>query len=220
MIMLKSAGELFNSFLDFILPKRSDFEIVKKLDPETIQSVPRAKEVSGFYWIHPLFSYKDKRVRAIIWELKYRNNTYPLPTISKMLFDEILGVISDLSTFDSDAKFVLIPIPITNTKRSERGYNQSEYISRSIVENDIDHILLYAPQWLSKTKETLSQSHSQSKEERVNNLLDSFEANPQVENKYVILIDDVVTTGSTLSEARKELLSKGARDVLAFTIAH
>lgn len=52
------------------------------------------------------------------------------------------------------------------------------------------------------------------------NLLDSFEADDRVSGKYVILIDDVVTTGSTMLEARKELLSKGAKKVLGFTIAH
>ncbi|MFZ2522384.1 MAG: phosphoribosyltransferase family protein [Minisyncoccia bacterium] len=218
--MLKSLGELLRKLTDYILPPRTDFEIVKKLDEVAIQSLPKSPEVVGLDWVHPLFHYKDRRVKAIIWELKYKNNTLQLTTIGKMLFDEILAVVSDISTFNSDAQFVLIPIPITNAKRSERGYNQSEYVCRSIIENDPEHILLYAPQWFSKVKDTPSQSHSETKEERMKNLSDSFEANPQVENKYVILIDDVVTTGSTLLEARKELLSKGAHDVLAFTIAH
>ena len=136
------------------------------------------------------------------------------------MYEEIVGLLSDIVLFDSDAKFLLIPIPITNERRGERGYNQSELICRAIIENDTERILLYAPQWLQKIKETPRQSHSQSREERIKNLADSFEANPQVEGKYVVLVDDVVTTGSTLSEARKTLLEAGARDVFAFTIAH
>ena len=52
------------------------------------------------------------------------------------------------------------------------------------------------------------------------NLINCFEASENIDGKYVILIDDVVTTGSTLSEARTTLLSAGAKEVLAFTIAH
>jgi predicted amidophosphoribosyltransferase len=84
----------------------------------------------------------------------------------------------------------------------------------------LDSLLLYAPQWFQKVKETPKQSRSESKQERIINLLGCFEADPRVEGKYIILVDDVVTTGSTLSEARKTLLSTEARDVLAFTIAH
>ncbi len=218
--MLKSLKELTEKLIDYILPLRTDFSIVKKLDETTITALPKAVGVEKMDWIHPLFQYKNNKVRAIVWELKYKNNTLPLDTVGKLIFDEILALTSDILTFNSQAEFVLIPIPITSARRSERGYNQSEHLGRAILENDLEHILLYAPQWLSKIKETSEQNKSQSKEERMANMINSFEANPQVEEKYIILIDDVVTTGSTLSEARKELLERGARDVFAFTIAH
>ncbi|MFZ2523454.1 MAG: phosphoribosyltransferase family protein [Minisyncoccia bacterium] len=218
--MLKTAGVLIHKLLDFLLPPRTNFEIVKKLSEKDIHELPKPLPFRDEEWIHPLFSYKDKKVKAIIWELKYKDNTKPLETIGKILFDEILAIASDISTFDSDAIFVIIPIPITSEKRQNRGYNQSEYIAKSIIQYDTGHILLYAPQWLAKTKDTPSQSHSESKEERIKNLVDSFTANSQVQNKYIILVDDVVTTGSTLKEARKEILSKGPIEVISFTIAH
>ena len=218
--MLKNAGTLLEYILDFIIPPRKDFDIVKKLNFEKISSLPKAPRVLGEDWINPLLHYKDKRVKAIIWELKYRENILPLEHLGKLIYEEIISEISDILIFDNDAEFILIPIPITSQRRSERGYNQSELIARSIVENDIEHVLLYAPQWFSKIKETPRQSHSQSKYERVMNLLDSFVADERVYGKYVILIDDVVTTGSTMLEARKELLNKGVKKVLGFTIAH
>ena len=156
----------------------------------------------------------------LIGELKYKENTLPLEHIGKLLYEEIIVLLSDILLFNADAEFLLIPIPISEERRLERGYNQSEYIAKAILENDVAHKLLYAPQWFSKIKETPSQSHSESKAERISNLAGCFEADPRVEMKYIILIDDVVTTGSTLSEARKTLLDAGARDVFAFTIAH
>ena len=136
------------------------------------------------------------------------------------MHEEILSHIGDIIIFDGNAEFLLIPIPITEEKRIERGYNQSEYIAKNILENDVGHIMIYAPQWFSKIKNTPKQSTIQTREERLSNLTNSFEAKLGVRGKYIILIDDVVTTGSTLFEARKTLLSAGAKDILAFTIAH
>lgn len=218
--MLKNIKLFLNSIFDSILPPRDDFSIVKKLDDETINSLSEASNVENMDWIFPLFQYKDNRVRAIIWELKYKENTSPLDYIGKLIFEEITPLISDISLFNQDAEFILIPIPITLERRAERGYNQSEYIAKSVLENDTTHMLLYAPQWFQKIKETPKQSQSESKKERTENLIGCFESDPRVEGKYIILIDDVVTTGSTLSEARNTLLSKGAKDVFAFTIAH
>ncbi len=218
--MLKSFITYFEYILDFILPPRKDFDIVRKLTPEKINALPKAPPVIGDEWITPLFHYKDKRVKAIVWELKYRENILALEHIGKLLYEEIMPEISDILLFDNNAEFLLIPIPITNQRRIERGYNQSELISKSILENDIEHTLLYAPQWFQKIKETSRQSHSLSKYDRVMNLLDSFKADARVHGKYVILIDDVVTTASTMREARKELLNNGVKKVLGFTIAH
>lgn len=218
--MLKSIQNFFIFVFDYVLPPRTDFEIVKKLTPEKINNLPKAPNVIGEEWIYPLFHYKNKTVRAIVWELKYRENILPLEHIGKLMFDEIMDTISDIYIFDNDARFIICPIPITDKRRAERGYNQSELITRSIIENDSEHVMLYAPQWLKKIKETPRQSHSESKYDRVMNLLDSFEADSRVENFYIILVDDVVTTGSTMLEARKELLNKGVKDVRGFTIAH
>ena len=218
--MIQNIKTFFSNILNFIIPLRSDFEVVKNLDEKTINSLPKAFPVEEMDWIHSLFHYRDNRVRAIIWELKYKKNFLSLDYIGKLLYEEVMALMSDIILFDSDAKFLLIPIPISNERKSERGYNQSEYVAKAILDYDSEHILLYAPQWFEKIKETQRQSHSQSKAERQQNLTGCFRTDPRVEGKYVILIDDVVTTGSTLSEARKILLDSNARDVFAFTIAH
>lgn len=212
--------ELLKRIIDFVLPPRTNFEIVRNLDKNTIFSLPKSDSVQNERWICPIFQYQDNRVKAIIWELKYKENTMPLETIGKMMFEEIISVVSDIVLFNNNAEFILLPIPMTEKAKVERGYNQSELIAKSIIENDSQRILLYAPQWFRKIKETEKQSRSNTKEERMSNLKDCFEANPNVEGKYVFLIDDVVTTGSTLIEARKTLINMGAIDVFAFTIAH
>ena len=194
--------------------------IVDKINVTTLAKLPKAPEVSGLPWIHPLFHYKDNRVRAIVWELKYKENLKPLELIGQILYEEIIALISDVVLFQSDAKFLLVPIPISLERRIERGYNQSEHLAKAILPYDSERLLLYAPQWLEKPKDTAPQSHTASRVERLTNLSGCFSAESQAAGYYVILIDDVTTTGATLSEARATLLSAGARDVFAFTIAH
>lgn len=217
---LEKIKRAINELVEFILPVRSNFDIVRKLDENSILSLPRSSKVQDSDWINPIFAYKDKRVKAIVWELKYRENTLPLNTIGQIIHDEILTIISEIILFNANAEFLLIPIPMTEKAKSERGYNQSELLAKSIIESDTQRTLIYAPQWFRKIKETEKQSLSHSREERMKNLENCFEANPNVEGKYVFLIDDVVTTGSTLKEARKTLMNARARDVFAFTIAH
>jgi len=218
--MLKSINNFLYSILNYILPERINFILTKNLSENDIINLPRAVPIDGMDWIYPIFHYKYNNVRAIIWELKYKDNTILLEYIGKIMHEEILSHIGDIIIFDGNAEFLLIPIPITEEKRIERGYNQSEYIAKNILENDVGHIMIYAPQWFSKIKNTPKQSTIQTREERLSNLTNSFEAKLGVRGKYIILIDDVVTTGSTLFEARKTLLSAGAKDILAFTIAH
>lgn len=219
MYTIKDLIELVSRSVNILLPKRSNFEIVETLKPEDIYKLRRNdKKLEN--WITSIFSYSDHKVRAIIWELKYKNNTRHIDTISKIIYEEILAIMSDILIFDPNAIFLLIPIPITTKSRIERGYNQTEIIAKSILENDINRNLIYAPQWLSKTKETPKQSHTDSKEERQKNLNNSFNANNEVLGKYVFLIDDVTTTGSTLIEAKKSLIHNGAIEIYGFTIAH
>jgi ComF family protein len=211
---------IISDAIEKLFPFRPNLKEVKNLTSEKISSLPKSDNVYGADWIFPLFRYKNRTVKAIIWELKYHGNFVPLEEIGRLLFDEIAEKMSDVIIFDGEAKFLLIPIPISNNRRRERGYNQSEMIAKAVLENDVSRHLLYAPQWFQKIRETPRQSRSHSKVERMKNLAGCFEASPAIDGYYVILIDDVVTTGSTLDEARRTLFESGAKNVWAFTVAH
>jgi len=218
--MIETIKDYLTTLFDFVAPRRSDAVLVGKINETTIGDLPKASAPENLPWIHPLFRYKDNRVRAIVWELKYKENLQPLPLVGQILYDEIIALVSDIVLFDADAKFLLVPIPISVARRIERGYNQSEHLAKSVLPFDTGRILLYAPQWLEKTKDTPRQSRTESRAERLQNLVGCFSADSRAAGHYVILIDDVTTTGSTLAEARRTLLAAGATDVFAFTIAH
>lgn len=110
---------------------------------------------------------------------------------------------------------VIIPVPIHFLKRLRRKYNQSELLAREL--NKLSHVN-YKPNILAKIK----RSHSQeglNKQQRLTNLSGTFGMKAALHEKRVILVDDVLTTGTTANECSKLLKKHGAQHVTVVTIA-
>jgi len=111
---------------------------------------------------------------------------------------------------------MVIPVPLGRRRLQERGYNQVGLVARPLA---YELELAYAPQALWKARETRSQvglTISQRRE----NVSKAYQANPSVvQRKSILLMDDVATTGSTISACTEALLSAGATEVYALTIA-
>ena len=111
---------------------------------------------------------------------------------------------------------LLIPVPLGKRRLKERGYNQVGLIAQPLA---YKIGVQYAPKALSKSRETRSQV-GLSIDERKDNVRKAYQANPEVvKRKSILLIDDVATTGSTIHSCTESLLSAGAREVYAITIA-
>jgi ComF family protein len=111
---------------------------------------------------------------------------------------------------------VLAPIPLGRKRLQERGYNQVDLIARPL---SLALGLEYRPRALKRKRETVSQV-GLSAAERRENMQDAFLADPRfVRGKVVLVVDDVATTGSTLSSCAEALHQSGAADVYALTVA-
>ena len=111
---------------------------------------------------------------------------------------------------------VLVPVPLGKKRLKERGYNQVGLVARSLA---YEIGLGYAPQALRKSRETRSQV-GLTLSQRWENVQNAYQANPEaVKRKSILLMDDVATTGSTIQACADALLSAGAREVYAITIA-
>ncbi len=110
---------------------------------------------------------------------------------------------------------IFIPTPLSAKRLKERGYNQVAMVAKPL---SLALGLPYAPQALARRKETRSQV-GLSHQERKENTRGAFWAAGDVRGKNVLLLDDVATTGSTLSAAAEALLTAGAREVYALTVA-
>ncbi|HMU93084.1 MAG TPA: phosphoribosyltransferase family protein [Anaerolineales bacterium] len=110
---------------------------------------------------------------------------------------------------------MIVPIPLGKQRYRERGYNQVAMIAKPLA---LSLRMEFAPQTLSRRKETRSQV-GLTKEERRVNVHEAFQAGTGVKGKNVIVMDDVSTTGSTLSSSAEALFRSGARNVFALTVA-
>lgn len=111
---------------------------------------------------------------------------------------------------------MIIPVPLYKTRKRERGYNQSEVIGDAIskyinVPVKTEHLL--------RIRSTSTQTRM-SREEREENVKQAFSCPLNLANKKILLIDDVITTGSTTDACVKLLKQAGANEVDIFVIAH
>ena len=119
-----------------------------------------------------------------------------------------------------DQPLLLIPVPLTPSRRCERGYNQAQYLAESLqdrllekgVQAELDKDVL------QKHRETKLQKQASSKE-RLENVEGAYHVHKRTvcKGRTILLVDDIMTTGATGSECAKLLLSAGAREVIFLT---
>lgn len=168
--------------------------------------------------IFVLFNYENHIVRFIVKTLKYKNNIYLRKRVAQYLLDELLEISSEIALFQGEPP-VLVPMPMSRKEKRERGFNQCEELVREIKKLGGDNIEV-SYNTLKKTRETKRQTKL-NREERLENVKNSMVATPQQsQGRVVIVLDDVYTTGASFAEARRALLSSGARSIFGLFIAH
>ncbi len=112
---------------------------------------------------------------------------------------------------------LVVPIPLSVQRLRERGFNQSEVIAKEVSK---EFGLQLATNILVRTKATQAQAKL-SRGERVENLKDAFSVKDQksIQNRQILLVDDICTTGSTFISAANTLLAAGAKQVDCFALA-
>lgn len=151
-----------------------------------------------------------------ISELLYRLKYHGANDIGRALGRELGETLHLLGHSGYDA---IVAVPIHSARERERGYNQSEYIALGVA--DVLHIPIKT-KLLRRTSYTLSQTYF-SAEERKKNVQNVFAVNSSersfLQGSSILLVDDILTTGSTLNACAMTLLEQGARRVDAATAA-
>jgi len=109
----------------------------------------------------------------------------------------------------------IISVPLSIKSLRDRGFNQSLLLARMIA-GEIKVPLLM--DILFKKKETQPQIGLSARDRRVN-IKNAFEIKGDIEGRRLLLVDDVITTGATVTECSKELLKAGAKEVVVIALA-
>jgi ComF family protein len=151
-------------------------------------------------------------VSGLVREMKYGGK----PGLASFLGRFLWVGAGELFSLDDPGR-VLVPVPIHPRKRRERGYNQAEVLSRCISALSG---LPVAARALAKRVDTPPQAGLE-RDMRLCNVAGSIKAGDAgpVRGRSIILVDDVVTTGSTLRECAVTLLECGAKGVQACAVA-
>ena len=160
------------------------------------------------------FGEYEAGLRGLIHLLKYERVTPVAAPLGRMLAQ----VVTELSS-GSFADPVVVPVPLHTSRRRSRGFNQSELIAHAVVRH-LPRKLEVLNGALVRHRDTISQV-GLSREERIQNVRDAFRvAQPsRVNGRDIVLVDDVMTTGTTLSECARVLKQAGAKRVWAATVA-
>jgi ComF family protein len=148
----------------------------------------------------------DEGARPAVHGLKYGR----LPRIA----DDLAAAMLSLRP-PTDGPSVLIPIPLAPKRLRERGYNQSEMLTRALARQWRIPVALDV---LVRTRETPTQT-ALTPETRLANVAGAFSVTKGNSGPILVLVDDVFTTGATLAEAARALEQAGATRVLGVTFA-
>ncbi|MDR5683094.1 MAG: ComF family protein [Armatimonadota bacterium] len=162
---------------------------------------------------HPLdcvraFGVYDGLLREAIHALKYARRLALAEPLGEMLAGTILGE-SRLGATDA-----LVPVPLHPRREGRRGFNQAEEIARTVSAR----CGLPVRRLLARRRDTQPQAGLDESERR-DNVDGAFAVRGAVRGLQVLLIDDVVTTGSTLAACARALRTAGAAGVCAAAVA-
>jgi len=214
--------DFIKSLTDFLFPQsRKVLELEALSSSDLLRLLPSADHLSDKDLV-ALFAYDKPLVREIVWEVKYGGNAILSDRLGEILYDVIIDELTERNVVAKFPTVILMPMPISGKRRNERGWNQAELLTNAIKKRDLGDVFKYLPTQLVKSFHTESQTKTADRAERKRNLLNSMRVlNPlSVEGKFVVLVDDVLTTGSTFAEAKRALKLAGAKRIMCVAIAH
>lgn len=152
-------------------------------------------------------------LRDLLHLFKYQQVRPAGPALAKLIAKAVPG----LGLPDS---LLVVPVPLWPGKRQARGFNQAEELARSFVRSRPGTGIQLDTTSLVRRRETASQT-GLTRHQRRANLRGAFAVTKpdRVRGRTVLVIDDVMTTGTTAGECARVLLRAGAREVFVATVA-
>ena len=151
--------------------------------------------------------------RKAVHQLKYQGVTSLAPSLGRLMAARLAQA---AVTDEPAAAMVIAPVPLHRSRLRERGYNQAELLAKEVGRRTGAPVVA---RLLSRAASSPPQAQARSVEDRIAAVRGAFRAAPEAAGAAVLLVDDVCTTGSTLSACADALLGAGAARVTALTFA-
>jgi ComF family protein len=150
----------------------------------------------------------DSHAWQLIHRLKYNNARAYAGRMAELLAEFMAA-----NDWEAD---VVVPVPLHSRRERARGYNHSELLARDLGRHTGIAVVTSA---LTRTKDTSPQVSLPRAEQRRRNVQGAFECRLDMGGRNVLLVDDVVTTGATMSACAKALKRAGAGSVWGLAFA-
>lgn len=221
---------LYNLIIDALFPLSDIENDLQNLTPERANAILPPSPPVPIANAQAILAYKDERVAKLIWHIKYKHDYHAVSIGGFLLFHQLLKSRNNIP----GAKRILtviVPMPITARRRSERGYNQCELLVEEIARLDKKKDFMIRNDLLLRTVHASRQTLKDRKH-RLISAKGIFSVNEKVAHInmeqaskvalpiQIIVIDDVITTGSTMNEAIATLRQAGFTDVHGLSLAH
>jgi ComF family protein len=218
--------KILQKILSVLFPQRgTGFDFSAVSSEEILRTSPRAATLPTPRFpprCYAVLSYKYPRTRAMVWQIKYKRDAHALRHGGFVLANFLREIHTNA---DNVRKIILVPIPISPARRRERGYNQCELLAEAILKHwphknglalEIRTDILFRS--THKPRQTLK-----NRQERLAGAQNIFSVRKNhgcALSARVIVLDDVLTTGSTMREAMVTLGRTGFRDVEGVALGH
>ena len=175
-----------------------------------LEDMPQPKFKISFVARWTALWYYNGKVRSSILRYKFRNVRNYAPRFGRLLAQGMLQ--ANLPEYD-----ILTWVPVSSVRKFFRGYDQVQLIAKFAGRE----LKRPATAVLRKVRHTQAQSGIRGIAFRRANVLGAYQVrrNADIKGKRILLLDDVITTGATLSECAKVLLTAGAKEVYCAALA-
>ena len=210
---------IFSSLLDILFPPKCVFcgkiisggiKVCHKSEASLPETGSNASQKGDFFSVCVSPFYYEDNVRESLLRYKFNEASAYAPVYSEYLAKTVSGELS--------GRYDLISwVPLSKKRYKERGYDQAMLLAKGV-----SVILGDTPiKTLVKTKHVKKQSTMGSPEKLRANISGAYSVADRklIEGKRILLIDDIITSGSTLSECARTLRSAGAAEVMCATLA-
>lgn len=170
---------------------------------------PHIRQIGDMEVCSSMYYEENSILAKLIYPFKYNHQ--------KEIFRFMAGnMIAAMNLLTYPESLIFAPVPLHKKRELERGYNQSEVLAKYVARKCGVKMLNI----LERVKDTAQQAKSSGRAEREKNMKNAFRVKSDIaKDSHLVLVDDIVTSGSTLTACRLALLDAGYRHVSALTLA-